>query len=176
MVRTALVFAGYEKTWPDLVTGKHGVSSPNYFTWGYTHDWCVTDGLLRISGEDHFSALKPPRTLQRCQNMLDWLWQRYPELPRASVSGRECYHGVYSETPDHLPLMGAVKKNDNVYYLVGCNAWGQASLSLCASLVPGLLGYRKWTPQQRHFWEFVSIARFSIPLPSQSSEAPTSRL
>jgi glycine/D-amino acid oxidase-like deaminating enzyme len=33
-------------------------NSPNFFTYGFTHDWSVTGGLLRVSGEDHFSALK----------------------------------------------------------------------------------------------------------------------
>ena len=35
-------------------------NSPNYFTYGFSHDWCVSDNYVRLSGEDHFSAYKDP--------------------------------------------------------------------------------------------------------------------
>ena len=38
-----------------------------------------------------------------------------------------------------LPLVGHTSPNSRVCYIVGCNATGQASLSYCATLLPGLL-------------------------------------
>ena len=57
----------------------------------------------------------------------------------AALRGRYVY-GVYAETPDHLPLLGRTHAGSSIVYAVGCNAWGQASLSYVASLLPGLLG------------------------------------
>ena len=51
--------------------------SPNFFTWGYTHDWCIVNGYVRISGEDHYSAMKPPRMKERCQAMATWVGEKY---------------------------------------------------------------------------------------------------
>jgi hypothetical protein len=42
--------------------------TPNFLTSGFTHDWCVVgSGHVRVSGEDHFSALKPPRRKARAR-------------------------------------------------------------------------------------------------------------
>jgi hypothetical protein len=60
----------------------------------------------------------------------------------------EARYGVYSETPDHMPLVGVPHPDSRVCYLLGCNAWGQASLSFASSLVPSLLGLREFTPSQ----------------------------
>jgi hypothetical protein len=30
--------------------------SVNMFTWGFTHDWATTRGVLRVSGADHFRS------------------------------------------------------------------------------------------------------------------------
>merc|ERR1711865_212847 len=51
--------------------------SSNFFTWGYTHDWCFTKGKIRVSGEDHFSAYKSPQVQQRCNNLSRWILERY---------------------------------------------------------------------------------------------------
>jgi hypothetical protein len=89
-------------------------NSPNFFTHDFSHDWCVTDGEVRISGEDHFSgtivlsitkkkicslivaALKPPRTQDRCARLEKWLRERYPSLPSGVIRK---HYGIYSETP-----------------------------------------------------------------------------
>jgi hypothetical protein len=44
----------------------------------------------------------------------------------------------------------------------GCNAWGQASLSYAASLVPGLLGYAELTPEQRDSLKVLTVRRFAL--------------
>jgi len=154
-------------------------NSPNFFTWGFTHDWCIVDGKLRVSGEDHFSALKPPRVAARCDSLLQWSLEKYPYLrrqpptaaptaPNAAPTSTqdlddklETAYGVYSETPDALPLVGKPHPSSALCYLVGCNAWGQSSMSFCASLVPGLLGFSPLTPEQQQLAAFVSITRFA---------------
>lgn len=45
---------------------KNKKNSPNYFTYGYSHDWCISDNHFRVSGEDHFNAFLPPRYKERC--------------------------------------------------------------------------------------------------------------
>ena len=42
------------------------------------------------------------------------------------IPGRR--YGVYSETPDLMPLVGEPADSPGVCYIVGCNAWGQASV------------------------------------------------
>jgi glycine/D-amino acid oxidase-like deaminating enzyme len=153
--------------------------SPNFFTWGYTHDWCYTDGRVRVSGEDHCSAYKPPFVEERCRNLSTWTLQHYDQADTEDNLRRyPQQYGVYSETPDSVPLVGFLKGNiggsigggDNdddyhnssrVCYLLGCNAWGQTILSYCSSLVPGLLGYAELTDDQRDVLSLVSIDRFS---------------
>lgn len=138
-------------------------NSPNFFTWGYTHDWCMVNGHVRISGEDHFSALKPPRMVERCRNLAEWASAKYPHL-KAAVDSEQYLkqYGVYSETPDHCPIVGTATADSQVCYMVGCNAWGQASLSYAASLVPGLLGYSPLSEKQRDLLKLLSIRRFSL--------------
>ena len=136
--------------------------SPNFFTWGFTHDWCYTNGKIRISGEDHFSAYKPPLLEQRCANLSKWTLEQYDcHVDEQGIASYPQQYGLYSETPDMAPLIGPLKSAPNVCYLLGCNAWGQAILSYCSSLVPGLLGYKDLTESQQDALELVSIGRFS---------------
>ncbi len=135
--------------------------SPNFFSWGFTHDWCLSGGVLRCSGEDHHSALKPPRAEERCEALAEWTAQQYPFL-RPGKASCERRYGVYSETPDHSPVVGSTRPDSRVCYLQGCNAWGQASLSYAASLVPGLLGYAELTPQQRDSLKVLTVRRFAL--------------
>ena len=44
--------------------------------------------------------------------------------------------------------------------MVGCNAWGQASMSAVSSLAPGLLGFRKFNEQELKYKNFIDIKRF----------------
>ena len=84
---------------------KHqGDNSMNYFTWGFSHDWCVTKGHVRVSGEDHFSALKPAYSVERNRSLADWCAAKYPSLQRSVEGGYAYQCGVYSQTPDHAPL------------------------------------------------------------------------
>lgn len=80
-------------------------NSINFFTWGFTHDWCLTKGHLRCSGEDHFSALKPPRDVERCASLAKWTVEKLPYLKESELTCDNKY-GVYSETPDSAPLIG----------------------------------------------------------------------
>mmetsp|Transcript_7898 Transcript_7898/g.19401 ORF Transcript_7898/g.19401 Transcript_7898/m.19401 type:complete len:465 (-) Transcript_7898:1083-2477(-) len=144
--------------------------SPNFFTWGYTHDWCFTKGKVRISGEDHFSAYKSPKVDERCERLSRWTLDRYgcgDSYTDKEISSFPKQYGLYSETVDMVPMIGTLMKGNelneerNICYLLGCNAWGQTILSYCASLVPGLLGFVELTDIQRDILELLAIQRFS---------------
>ena len=118
-----------------------------------------------MSGEDHFSALKPPQCKQRCANLTHWTRERYgcvddndDDDDIASVPQQ---YGVYSETPDLVPLVGTIHETSRICYLLGCNAWGQTVLSYVSSLVPALLGRQPWTTEQRDAMELFTIRRFT---------------
>ena len=142
--------------------------SANFFTWGdLAHDWCFDQGKVRVSGEDHFSAYKNPHLVERCGRMIDWAWEKYgrPSSTPASEMTHEGIpqqYGIYSETPDHAPLVGTRRDESRVCFLVGCNASGQTILSYAASLVPNLLGYRggELDESQRDALRLFSIRRF----------------
>lgn len=142
--------------------------SSNFFTWGFTHDWAFTNGKIRTSGEDHFSAYKDPRSVERCDSLIKWTLERY-HCQLASTDDIPKQHGVYSETPDSAPLVGSITPDNNaICYLVGCNAWGQTVLSYASSVVPGILGYKPLTESQRDNLELLSIQRFSLLSKSSS--------
>ena len=139
--------------------GMASPDSPNFFTFGFSHDWCVEDSFVRLSGEDHFSALKSPRAKERCERLARWAWEKYPYLdPGAHYPAR---YGTYSETADFMPIVGTATDSSRVCYMVGCNAWGQASLSAAAAMAPGLLGYRDLTAEEERTARLFSIRRFS---------------
>jgi len=140
--------------------------SANFFTWKFTHDWCFTEGQIRISGEDHFSAYKSPLCEERCANLTKWTLEQYKNRVSDTEIDDFCkslpqQYGIYSETPDLAPLIGSLPDQKRITYLVGCNAWGQTILSYCSSLVPGLLGYKHLTESQKDALQLVSIRRFS---------------
>lgn len=135
-------------------------NTPNFFTYGFSHDWAMCQGYIRISGEDHFSAMKNPRMKYRCKSLENWAKQKYPFFQNCSDVKYEM--GVYSETPDVLPLVGKISEKSNIVYLVGCNAWGQASMSGAAHLVPAILGERKLEKDEQEMIKFLSIRRFKL--------------
>ena len=114
---------------------------------------------MRVSGEDHFSALKSPRAKERCDRLAKWTWDKYPYL-QSGIHYPSKY-GTYSETADFLPVVGTPTDSSRICYMVGCNAWGQASLSAVAAMAPALLGYRDFTPEEDRAAKLFSIRRFS---------------
>jgi len=136
-------------------------NSVNFFSWHFTHDWCLTQGKLRCSGEDHFSALKPPRSAERCASLAKWTVERLPYLA-ANENAYTGRYGIYSETPDHAPLIGTPHPSSCVCYLLGCNAWGQASLSFAASLAPALLGFRQMSAEENECFKVLDIRRYAL--------------
>ena len=139
--------------------GMQAPNSANFFTLGFSHDWCVTDNFVRISGEDHYSGLKSPRSSERCGRLAQWGWTKYPYLEFGA--DYPSTYGIYSETPDFMPLVGMADPASNICYMVGCNAWGQASLSAAAALAPALLGYRELDDAEQRTADLFSIRRFS---------------
>ncbi len=144
---------------PGPMGGMQAPNSANFFTLGFSHDWCVTDNFVRISGEDHYSGLKSPRAKQRCGRLAQWGWQKYPYLEFGA--DYPATYGIYSETPDFMPLVGKPDSTSRICYMVGCNAWGQASLSAAAALAPPLLGYREMSKTEQRTADLFSIRRFS---------------
>jgi hypothetical protein len=63
--------------------GMYSDNSPNYFTLGFSHDWCVSDSFVRISGEDHFSAFKDSLENTRCLNLSEFVFEKYPFIARS---------------------------------------------------------------------------------------------
>ena len=151
---------------PGPMGGMQAPNSANFFTLGFSHDWCVTDNFVRISGEDHYSGLKSPRAKQRCGRLAQWGWEKYPYLEFGA--DYPSTYGVYSETPDFMPLVGKPDSSSRVCYMVGCNAWGQASLSAAAALAPALLGYREMSEVEQSTADLFSIRRFSARSTSPS--------
>jgi glycine/D-amino acid oxidase-like deaminating enzyme len=154
-------------------TEKTVQQSANFFTWTGSSDlgvdWCFDQGKVRVSGEDHFSAYKEPKLTERCGRMINWAQEKYG---RPSVVVNEeitQQYGIYSETPDLVPLVGTRRDDSRICYLVGCNAAGQTILSYAASLVPNLLGYcggvKQLDESQRDALCLLSIRRFA-ELPS----------
>lgn len=148
---------------PDPTATAERRSSPNYYSFGFGCDWCITDGAWRVSGEDHFSALKAPRFQERCAALVDWSVKHKPALAASVEAGKvETQYGVTSETPDYLPLVGKPRPDSSVCYLLGCNALGQSILTYAALLVPGILGLSPLTDLQRDSLDFMAISRFSL--------------
>ena len=151
---------------PGPMGGMQAPNSANFFTLGFSHDWCVTDNFVRISGEDHYSGLKSPRAKQRCGRLAQWGWEKYPYLEFGA--DYPSTYGIYSETPDFMPLVGKPNSSSRVCYMVGCNAWGQASLSAAAALAPALLGYSEMSEIDQRTADLFSIRRFSARSTSPS--------
>jgi len=151
---------------PGPMGGMQAPNSANFFTLGFSHDWCVTDNFVRISGEDHYSGLKSPRAKQRCGRLAQWGWEKYPYLEFGA--DYPSTYGIYSETPDFMPLVGKPDSSSRVCYMVGCNAWGQASLSAAAALAPALLGYREMSEVEHSTADLFSIRRLSARSTSPS--------
>eukprot|EP00977_Amphora_coffeiformis_P027924 scaffold34664_cov240-Amphora_coffeaeformis.AAC.4 len=137
-------------------------TSSNFFTWNFTHDWCFTNKAVRMSGEDHFCAYKDPKVEARCANLARWTLERYGcDVDEEALAKLPQHYGIYSETPDCVPLIGTLQRTSRICYLLGCNAWGQTVLSYASSLVPALLGYTKMTDEQRDAMKLFSIRRFT---------------
>jgi glycine/D-amino acid oxidase-like deaminating enzyme len=136
--------------------------SKNFFDWRFINDWCWTNGAIRISGEDHYSAFKPPRVNERTENLAKWLQKQYPNIWGNKELKYETQYGIYAETPDLVPIVGHTNADSKVCYLLGCNGWGQAVLSYLSTLIPGILGYTELTEEQKFCFSLTTIQRFSL--------------
>lgn len=147
---------------PQIEPAQLSENTPNIFTWGFTHDLCMTRGWMRVSGADHFSALKPPRDAERCAELAAWTCEWY--RGKLTADGAQTQYGVYSETPDRAPLVGPLRRGSAVHYLLGCQAWGQAILSALAASMPAVMGVAAWTSaEERDEYEALfGATRFSI--------------
>ena len=135
-------------------------NTPNYLTYGFIADWAITQGQLRISGEDHFSGLKPPRTTHRCMNMKNYISDKYPHFNKIDEKDLKFKEGILTETPDFIPLVGKLSEDSSIIYFLGCNGWGQAVLSGVAPMIPILLEARKASKIEQELLNFIDIKRF----------------
>ena len=92
---------------------------------------------------------RAPCAKQRCGRLAQWGWTKYPYLEFGA--DYPATYGIYSETPDFMPDWQ--NRSRDVCYMVGCNAWGQASLS-------------QLLPSQLHSWAIETC-------PKQSSAPQT---
>ena len=115
--------------------------------------------MSALAGKITFSGLKSPKANERCANLAKWGWLKYPYLEFGAIYNKK--YGIYSETADFMPLVGMPTDSSCVCYMVGCNAWGQASLSAVAALAPALLGYRELLPYEKPSAKLCSIRRFT---------------
>lgn len=85
----------------------------------------------------------------------------YEVLPRLAGRRPESVHfGIVSYTKDGLPMMG--KLSDRVVYVGGCNACSQGPLSYLASLVPGVLGVKGLSGEEKKRVGLLSPSRSSL--------------
>jgi hypothetical protein len=132
--------------------------SPNFFTLGFSHGWCIESDFVRISREENFSGLEQAQSTKRCRNFAECGQRKYPYLdPYVPYPWK---HGVYSKTANFLLLVGMPSLSGQEFYMVGCNTWGQALLSAITSWAPALLGYRNFHPDKVNGTWLCSIGRF----------------
>jgi glycine/D-amino acid oxidase-like deaminating enzyme len=148
-------------------------NSSNFFTWQFAYDWCFTEGKVRTSGEDGFSALEEPKVTERNIRLMKWTVKKYGcDESFLALDDIPNQFGVYTETPDGFPLIGSINPLSNtICYLLGCNALGQSILSYSSSLIPGILGYKSLTDSQKDTLKFISVQRFSLETLNGSNTA-----
>lgn len=139
---------------------KDSKNTMNFQTHNFIYDWNMSQGWLRISGNDHYSANLKGRMIERCKELEEWAKHRYPFLRNSKEV--KYINGVYSETPDHLPILGSVNKNSKIFYNLGCNAAGQATLSATSILILCLLGEKGMNKEEEEMINLIDIKRFRI--------------
>ncbi|MBI5148771.1 FAD-binding oxidoreductase [Candidatus Pacearchaeota archaeon] len=141
-----------------------GKDTPN--SWDFTdiyHYWLRTGNVLSVGGEDksyNFDTKysRASKLQKQALEKLDaWAKEKFPALKGKKPIAE--HYGVFVMTPDEMPIVGNV---GNVFYLVGCNGSGQSTLSYGAYLLPGLMGYRKLSEEEKKFAELLSINRPSL--------------
>ena len=103
---------------------------------------------------------------------------KYDAASTKWLQGRYLY-GIYGETPDYMPILGKAHTESRIVYALGCNAWGQASLTFAASVVPGLLGFCALTPAQAEMADAMALSRFKtlpVYLNEKTTGAPVAKL
>ena len=76
--------------------------------------------------------------------------------------GAENQYGVYSETSDKVPIVGTATPQSHICYLLGCNAWGQTVLSYASTLIPGILGFKPLTIEDKLSLSLLTVRRFQL--------------
>ena len=104
-------------------------------------------------------------TQTRYDALVEWAVARHPPLADSVAAGGDAVafqYGVYSETPDFVPIVGFARPDSRICYLQGCNACGQAALSFAAGMVPALLGYGHLDELQAATLQLFTVTRFPL--------------
>ncbi len=146
--------------------------TPNFWQFAEVYNYAKrTDGVMMFGGEDRVAqpgqfGCYEPRNVPNRQG------SAYPDdrlvaaaqklMPRfAGKEPLERHSGVFSATPDELPIVGRFG-NDRVYFLVGDNGIGHTMLTAGASLLPGIMGYARPTAEQQRYIQLVSPERETL--------------
>lgn len=156
-----------DMNWSSIICYENeGPNTPN--TWNFTEDyhyWTRQNKMLMIGGDDRPIDNKGKTRYSIDQDgafndLEKWANEKFPwtngKKPAAT------HFGIFAYTPDEVPIVGRFYEKDRVFYILGCNGMGQSTLSYAASLMPGLLGYKEMTVEQKKFAEFMSPTRKTL--------------
>jgi len=145
-----------------------GKNTPN--SWEFAqkyHYWVRQDNITHVGGSDMIFEKKHARTgrfqEQAMAKLKKWAYTKFPHLEGKKILQE--HYGVFATTPDEIPIVGRFSDNSRIFYIVGCNAKGQSTLTYCASLMPGIMGYKKMTKEEQEFANLLSPIRQSIVKP-----------
>lgn len=147
--------------------------TPNFWQFAEVYNYLKrTNGVLMFGGEDRVAK---PGEFARYdpRNVPNRHGSAYPDdrlvaaaqrlMPRfAGKEPLERHSGVFSATPDELPIVGRFGKNDRVYFLVGDNGIGHTMLTAGASLLPVIMDYATPTAEQQRYIQLVSPQRETL--------------
>lgn len=155
-----------KKKWTFIICYEdEGPNTPNSWTEAdFYHYWTRQDGTLLIGGEDKFVKkdnvryyVNEQKVLKRLEN---WANKKFPRLKGKRPIA--VHYGITAKTFDKAPIVGKFFEDSRICYIVGCNAMGQTILTYGASLIPGILDYRKLDDSQKKFVDFLSPRRETL--------------
>ncbi len=127
------------------------------------HYWTRQDNILMIGGElisvEKGNTRFPEDEHERIRKLDQWVKSVFPRIKSNPIA---THYGIETETIDRLPIVGKFSEEDRVSYIVGCNGIGQSIFSYAATLMPCVLGYSSFNPEQKELSDFVSPKRKTL--------------
>lgn len=145
-----------------------GKDTPNFWQFAEVYNYLKrTDGVMMFGGEDrvvrgdNFARYEPRKGYAHPEDQLVAAAQKL--MPRfAGKEPTQRHSGVFSATPDELPIVGRFNEGDRVHFLVGDNGIGHTMLTAGASLLPAIMGYATPTAEQQRYIQLVSPQRETL--------------